>query len=367
MLPFLSITIPTYNRGDIVYKTVVDGLKFDCDELEIVVVDNNSTDNTKELLQKISDTRFRYYRNEQNIGGAANILFSITKARGKYALSMSDEDVICPESITEVINILKAEDGTNVLLGAVINREGQIYNRSMNGKYGVFQSGVDAIRQLVVSCRGYMGGFFYNVENAKKYIEPYTPEELLNRYGKGYNFIYLSCLMLQDGNFFGYEQPVCRQVYEGKMDPKARLATGNAAHSITAHLLFEKQETIPCIRELKLEVKEKMELLTLKLCMCLQDNAVSKNTYLSGAIQEMKTLQLEDTNAYQNLLKEYSSFKSYKVILRIIKEINEETKRQKLFNRSYLKMLLFYPKYMYKLFYTCAEVLYSARMSKIEK
>ena len=64
----LSICIPTYNRADIVYECVKECLKISGDDIEVVVNDNCSTDDTKGKLEKIVDKRFRYYRNNENIG-----------------------------------------------------------------------------------------------------------------------------------------------------------------------------------------------------------------------------------------------------------------------------------------------------------
>ena len=61
---FLSICIPTFNRAEIVYRTVKKCLEYNSDKIEVVVSDNCSDDNTEELLMKIDDKRFKYFKNK---------------------------------------------------------------------------------------------------------------------------------------------------------------------------------------------------------------------------------------------------------------------------------------------------------------
>lgn len=60
---FLSICIPTYNRAEVVYKTVRNILNYNGNNIEIVVSNNCSSDNTEELLLEIKDKRVKYFKN----------------------------------------------------------------------------------------------------------------------------------------------------------------------------------------------------------------------------------------------------------------------------------------------------------------
>ena len=93
-IPFLSICIPTYNRGEHVSLLVKSILENDSKEFDIVVLDNCSTDNTKELLEQIKDSRLIFKQNKENIGGKLNSAQILTKASGEYALLCLDRDSI---------------------------------------------------------------------------------------------------------------------------------------------------------------------------------------------------------------------------------------------------------------------------------
>ena len=58
--PFFSVVIPTYNRSDLVTYAVESVLKQSFAELEVLVSDNGSTDDTAEVVGRIADPRVRY-------------------------------------------------------------------------------------------------------------------------------------------------------------------------------------------------------------------------------------------------------------------------------------------------------------------
>jgi glycosyltransferase involved in cell wall biosynthesis len=101
----VSFCISTYNRSERVFSLVNSILSCDRDDIEVAVVDNNSTDNTFDLLHTISDLRFHYYKNERNIGDE-NFVRSLTYAKGKYAFYCNDRDFIITENIPKLCSFL---------------------------------------------------------------------------------------------------------------------------------------------------------------------------------------------------------------------------------------------------------------------
>lgn len=89
---FFSITIPTYNRSGKLLVTIQSILAQDFKNFEIIVVDNNSSDNTKELIDSLKDKRIKYFKNPVNIGVIKNIQKAIDYSTGQYLLFQSDDD-----------------------------------------------------------------------------------------------------------------------------------------------------------------------------------------------------------------------------------------------------------------------------------
>ena len=93
--PLVSIGIPTYNRADSYLKQALkSALKQTYQNLEIIVADNCSTDNTEDFVNRISDSRIRYFRHNKNILVNDNFNFCLEKAKGEYFLLLHDDDLI---------------------------------------------------------------------------------------------------------------------------------------------------------------------------------------------------------------------------------------------------------------------------------
>lgn len=92
MTPALSICIPTYNRADTVHRLVCSVLKSPCQDLEVLVLDNCSTDRTAERLSAIKDRRLVLKSNDKNRGALFNILHCVSYASGEFAILLLDKD-----------------------------------------------------------------------------------------------------------------------------------------------------------------------------------------------------------------------------------------------------------------------------------
>jgi glycosyltransferase involved in cell wall biosynthesis len=95
-LPLVSICIPTYNRADMVKTAIKSALAQTYPHIEILVVDNASTDNTPEIIQTFADPRLSFFRNEENLGIFGNFNRCIELARGDIIHILHSDDYIDP-------------------------------------------------------------------------------------------------------------------------------------------------------------------------------------------------------------------------------------------------------------------------------
>jgi len=95
-LPFVSICIPTYNRAAMVGDAIRSALSQTYPRLEVVVVDNASTDGTALVVASFSDPRLRFERNEQNVGLFGNFNRCIEVAKGSLIHILHSDDMIPP-------------------------------------------------------------------------------------------------------------------------------------------------------------------------------------------------------------------------------------------------------------------------------
>lgn len=121
MRPLLSICVPTFQRAEIVYNTVINHLKFEGKEIEVVVSDNGSLDHTVELLNNIRDRRLKIYTNEVNRGFQYNLFNVVKKASGHFVCTMSDQDILDHSELRQVLCWIKEFVEDNYEVGVIIS------------------------------------------------------------------------------------------------------------------------------------------------------------------------------------------------------------------------------------------------------
>ncbi|MDD5454559.1 MAG: glycosyltransferase [Candidatus Ratteibacteria bacterium] len=104
--PLVSVIIPTYNRALILNETIQSVLQQTHRELEIIVVDDGSTDNTGRLIEKINDKRLFYlYKENRGLASARNE--GIKKSKGEYIAFLDSDDRWLPSKIEKQIEVFK--------------------------------------------------------------------------------------------------------------------------------------------------------------------------------------------------------------------------------------------------------------------
>lgn len=110
-LPGLAtVAIPTYNRCTTLENAVAAACQQDYPQLEVLIVDDASTDSTASVGQRLAkaDSRITYFRHETNIGPAANYGAALRLAHGRYFMWLADDDWITPDYLRRCIARLEA-------------------------------------------------------------------------------------------------------------------------------------------------------------------------------------------------------------------------------------------------------------------
>jgi glycosyltransferase involved in cell wall biosynthesis len=133
--PLVTIAIPTYNRAEsYLPQALKSALNQTYPNLEIIVSDNCSTDNTKAFVTGIVDPRLRYFRHESNIGFQRNQNFCVEQAKGKYLLILHDDDLIDDDFIESCIRAVSGVTDAGIIQTGTrqINSEGNILGEVPN-------------------------------------------------------------------------------------------------------------------------------------------------------------------------------------------------------------------------------------------
>lgn len=93
MQNLVTVIIPTYNRAQLVTKAIESVLDQTYSNLEILVIDDHSTDNTKEIIEKIDDDRIKYLLNERTKGAQGARNTGLIKAKGEWIAFLDSDDI----------------------------------------------------------------------------------------------------------------------------------------------------------------------------------------------------------------------------------------------------------------------------------
>lgn len=144
--PKVSILIPVYNREKIILETLHSAVNQTYKNVEIIVVDNKSTDNTFEILKVFAESypNVKVYQNEENIGPVRNWKKCLDYATGEYAKILWSDDLITPDFIEKTLPyLIDHEDVGFVFTGTEIFNDdtGQRSKAYFIGESGIYDTG----------------------------------------------------------------------------------------------------------------------------------------------------------------------------------------------------------------------------------
>ena len=128
--PTVSVIIPTYNRAHIVGRAIQSVLDQTYQDFELIIVDDGSTDNTKDIIKEFQeqDKRVKYIKHEKNRGGSAARNTGIKNSSGYFLSFLDSDDQWLPNKLESEVKIL------NNNKNCIICSTGHIFINEKNGK-----------------------------------------------------------------------------------------------------------------------------------------------------------------------------------------------------------------------------------------
>lgn len=108
--PSVSIVLPTYNRAHVLPLAIQSVLEQEFTDFELIIVNDNASDNTEEVVESFPDPRIRYYRNDPNLKLPRTLNRGFSLARGRYLTWTSDDNMFDPRSIGTMVEELEKGD-----------------------------------------------------------------------------------------------------------------------------------------------------------------------------------------------------------------------------------------------------------------
>lgn len=102
----VTVAICTYNRAGYLRESIESVLNQTFKDIDIIIYDNASTDDTEEVVRSFTDTRISYHRNQVNIGYNANWNQAISLCKTDYLVVFHDDDIMLPHMIEEELKLM---------------------------------------------------------------------------------------------------------------------------------------------------------------------------------------------------------------------------------------------------------------------
>ena len=155
-MPFVSFILPAY-KATYLSESIHSILSQTYKDFELIVVNDASPENVKEIVANFRDEHLVYYENERNIGGDDLVKqwndYCLPKASGEWVVMASDDDVYAPTYLEEMVKLTEKYPGCDLFHCRVnkINKSGGIIGTSSPS--AEFESCLDFISQRLCNHR----------------------------------------------------------------------------------------------------------------------------------------------------------------------------------------------------------------------
>lgn len=115
-MPKVSFVLPAYKRR-FLKEAIESILAQTYKDLELIVVDDHSPENLREVVEQFADNRLSYHRNERNLGGRDLVeawTLAMSFAKGEWCVLASDDDKYEPEYVAEMLGLAEQFPKSNV-------------------------------------------------------------------------------------------------------------------------------------------------------------------------------------------------------------------------------------------------------------
>lgn len=154
MSELVSVCIPAYNNARYISRTIESVLNQTYRNIEVVVVDDCSKDNTVEIVRSIKDSRVRLICNEKNLGMTGNWNKCIRESKGKYVKLLPGDDFIYEDCIERSLAVLKKHKEVSlVVVGShLVDNDDKIIGKYAHWpKAGIIKGGRIAKKSVMLN------------------------------------------------------------------------------------------------------------------------------------------------------------------------------------------------------------------------
>ena len=115
----ISIIIPSFNQGMFLEETLLSVINQPYKNVEILVMDGGSTDNSVEIIKKY-ESFISYWQSKKDNGQSDAINQGFKRATGEYVTWLNSDDVLLPNALTSIVDCINRNPSVNWFLGNVL-------------------------------------------------------------------------------------------------------------------------------------------------------------------------------------------------------------------------------------------------------
>jgi glycosyltransferase involved in cell wall biosynthesis len=150
-VPLVSVCVPAYRGGAVLGRTIESVLGQTLTDFELVIIDDNSPDDTVRVVESFRDPRVRLLRNASNLGPEGNWSRCLSEARGRYFKLLPQDDVLDPGCLAKQVAVLQDDPDEQLALVFCARRvidtdDRELMSRGYPGTRGGRLRGRDVIR-----------------------------------------------------------------------------------------------------------------------------------------------------------------------------------------------------------------------------
>src|SRR5688572_11820056 len=107
MSPVVSVIMPVYNCSEYVHDAIESILGQTFTDFELIIIDDASTDNTKQVVKSFADPRINLIEKSDNSGLSSSLNMGIDIAKGEFIARMDGDDISLPERLQKQVEFLR--------------------------------------------------------------------------------------------------------------------------------------------------------------------------------------------------------------------------------------------------------------------
>lgn len=171
--PLVSIVLPTYQRAKVLPHAIRSVLGQTYTNLELIIVDDNSPDDTGAVVESFDDARIRYVKNTPNLKLPRALNKGFSLARGAYLTWTSDDNVFADNAIEKMVDALQAGDCEFVYADYFLFADLDAADKPVGARHEKLPS------QLQLEKSNHIGACFLYTRKVYEELGEYDPELFL--------------------------------------------------------------------------------------------------------------------------------------------------------------------------------------------